>query len=167
MNLFPPLVSILWLSFLLSPRNVTTLHAFLLHSMPIFVFLVTFSSFLLTSIPGQQHSYYVDVSWVYVLFIIILFFSPHCWFLSFIPWFIFPQTFLFIILHSSNDANHQMTSIPCVSFQANKFIGSDVRIVQRIYSQPFDLHVYHPKKQPLSECWNDDAMMFLKTLKKN
>ena len=33
-------------------------------------------------------------------------------------------------------------------FQANKFNGSDVRIVQKTMTQPFDLQIVHPKRQP-------------------
>ncbi|XP_013411103.1 prolow-density lipoprotein receptor-related protein 1 [Lingula anatina] len=32
--------------------------------------------------------------------------------------------------------------------EANKFNGSSVHVIQRTITQPFDLHVYHPKRQP-------------------
>ncbi|XP_055870134.1 low-density lipoprotein receptor-related protein 1-like isoform X4 [Biomphalaria glabrata] len=40
---------------------------------------------------------------------------------------------------------------------ANKFNGSDVTVLHRTYQQPFDLQVYHPKRQPQSQnpCLNN------------
>lgn len=35
--------------------------------------------------------------------------------------------------------------------KANKWTGSNVTVVQRTNTQPFDLQVYHPSRQPEGE----------------
>lgn len=35
--------------------------------------------------------------------------------------------------------------------KANKWTGSNVTVVQRTNTQPFDLQVYHPSRQPQGE----------------
>lgn len=37
--------------------------------------------------------------------------------------------------------------------KANKWTGHNVTVVQRTNTQPFDLQVYHPSRQPLGEAW--------------
>lgn len=37
--------------------------------------------------------------------------------------------------------------------KANKWTGHNVTVVQRTNTQPFDLQVYHPSRQPLGEPW--------------
>lgn len=36
--------------------------------------------------------------------------------------------------------------------KANKWTGSNVTVVQRTNTQPFDLQVYHPSRQPQGKC---------------
>uniref|UniRef100_A0A3P9L4P2 EGF-like domain-containing protein n=1 Tax=Oryzias latipes TaxID=8090 RepID=A0A3P9L4P2_ORYLA len=38
--------------------------------------------------------------------------------------------------------------------KANKWTGANVTVVQRTNTQPFDLQVYHPSRQPQGECCN-------------
>lgn len=37
--------------------------------------------------------------------------------------------------------------------KANKWTGHNVTVVQRTNTQPFDLQVYHPSRQPLGKAW--------------
>lgn len=42
--------------------------------------------------------------------------------------------------------------------KANKWTGHNVTVVQRTNTQPFDLQVYHPSRQPLGEAWGRGGM---------
>lgn len=35
--------------------------------------------------------------------------------------------------------------------RANKFNGSDVRVIQKAMTQPFDIKIYHPSRQPKAD----------------
>lgn len=41
--------------------------------------------------------------------------------------------------------------------KANKWTGHNVTVVQRTNTQPFDLQVYHPSRQPLGEAWQGNG----------
>ncbi|KAK7507346.1 hypothetical protein BaRGS_00001281, partial [Batillaria attramentaria] len=52
--------------------------------------------------------------------------------------------------------------------RANKFNGSDVEVIQRTYTQPFDVKIFHPKRQPpvtLNPCQNNGNCSHLCLLK--
>lgn len=42
--------------------------------------------------------------------------------------------------------------------KANKWTGHNVTVVQRTNTQPFDLQVYHPSRQPQGWCWTDSSV---------
>lgn len=45
--------------------------------------------------------------------------------------------------------------------KANKWTGHNVTVVQRTNTQPFDLQVYHPSRQPQGGCLTDWTFMCL------
>lgn len=50
--------------------------------------------------------------------------------------------------------------------KANKWTGSNVTVVQRTNTQPFDLQVYHPSRQPQGERHTKAAHTLVKPAKK-
>lgn len=42
--------------------------------------------------------------------------------------------------------------------KANKWTGHNVTVVQRTNTQPFDLQVYHPSRQPQGGCLTDSSV---------
>lgn len=49
--------------------------------------------------------------------------------------------------------------------KANKWTGHNVTVVQRTNTQPFDLQVYHPSRQPMGKGWKEPAAL-LEALKR-
>lgn len=42
--------------------------------------------------------------------------------------------------------------------RANKWNGSDITVMQRTLTQPFDIQILHPSRQPTSECTTMNQM---------